>query len=232
MKNDLKKPLIAPSILAADWGNLYRETLRMKELGADLLHIDVMDGVFVPNISIGVMVQKYLMDNEIPILPFDTHLMVHEPSYLLEQCKRYKSLYVTVHIESARHIHRLVQNIRELGMRPGISLNPGTNVRILEDILPFVDLVLVMSVNPGFGGQKMITQTLHKIEWLCRERDKYSYSYLIQVDGGIKIDNIELAWEKGADIIVSGSGIFQTNRKNIIEEMKNKYRKDGIYVKD
>ncbi len=228
----MKKPIIAPSLLSADWGNLKKDIIRMKKLGADLLHIDVMDGNFVPNISIGIMVQKYLTEDGKPILPFDTHLMVNEPYYLLEQCAKFQSEFVTVHTEAVRHINRLVQMIRELGMKPGVSINPGTNVMMLEDILPFVDLVLVMSVNPGFGGQKMIPECLNKVKWLYEYRKKHSLSYLIQVDGGIKIDNISSVWENGADIAVSGSGIFGSGNSNIIMEMKNKYKEVGLHAKD
>lgn len=226
----MKKPLISPSILAADWGNLHDDIQKVKDMGADLIHIDVMDGVFVPNISIGVGVQKHLIKNNKPILPFDTHLMVMEPFFLLEQCREFQSTYITVHIEATRNIHRLIQNIRELGMKPGISLNPGTSILQLNEILPFVDLVLVMSVNPGFGGQKIIYETLNKITYLQKFREENSLSYLIQVDGGVKLENIGLVWESGADIVVSGSGIFQSDNKDIIRDMKNKYRKDGIYA--
>ncbi len=228
----MKKPLIAPSILSADWGCLRDEVLRMRDMGADLLHIDVMDGNFVPNISIGVGVQKHLTEDGKPILPFDTHLMAEEPDYLLEQCREFQSEFVTVHIEAVRHINRLIQKIRELGMRPGISLNPGTSVLMLEEVLPLVDLVLVMSVNPGFGGQKMIPRSLDKIRWLSNYRSNHELSYLIQVDGGIKLDNIGLIWKKGADIAVSGSGIFGSRDKNIINEMKNKYREADAYAED
>lgn len=212
--------LIAPSILSADFAHLAREVKEVEEAGADWLHVDVMDGRFVPNITVGIPVVEALKG--VTRLPLDVHLMIVEPERYLEAFARAGADILTVHVEACLHLHRTLARIRELGLKAGVALNPATPLWSIEEVLEDVDMVLIMSVDPGFGGQEFIPQSLQKIRklkaWLAeRGLDRV----LIQVDGGIKLENIAEVARAGADVLVSGSGIFgQGDRAGVIREMK------------
>ena len=197
---------LAPSILSADFSRLGEHVSLIEEGGADLIHVDVMDGHFVPNISFGASVMKSLNDKT--GLKYDVHLMIENPDKYLEDFVTEKTEYITVHQEACIHLHRTIQHIKGLGIKAGVSINPATPVCILEDILADVDLVLVMSVNPGFGGQKFIPRALDKIKALDKIRKEQGLDFLIEVDGGVTLNNaVEIA-EAGADILVAGSAVF------------------------
>ena len=197
---------IAPSILSADFARLGDDVAEVCGLGIDYLHIDVMDGAFVPNISFGAGVMKSL--NDYATVPYDVHLMIEDPDRYLEDFVTEQTAFLTVHQEACRHLHRTIMHIHELGVKAGVSVNPATPVSLLEEILPEVDLVLIMSVNPGFGGQKFIERTLHKLEQLRELRERYGYHYLIEIDGGVKESNAARIREAGADLLVAGSAVF------------------------
>ena len=197
---------IAPSILSADFARLGDDVAEVCGLGIDYLHIDVMDGAFVPNISFGAGVMKSL--NDYATVPYDVHLMIEDPDRYLEDFVTEQTAFLTVHQEACRHLPRTIMHIHELGVKAGVSVNPATPVSLLEEILPEVDLVLIMSVNPGFGGQKFIERTLHKLEQLRELRERYGYHYLIEIDGGVKESNAARIREAGADLLVAGSAVF------------------------
>ncbi len=204
---------IAPSILSGDILNLSEEIKLLEEAGVDFLHIDIMDGIFVPNITAGWnLVEAIKARTDIPL---DVHLMIDRPERYIEQFVKSGADILTVHFEGTTHIHRVVERIRELEASPGVAINPGTPVDFLSEILNDVDLVLIMSVDPGFSGQEFIYSSLYKIEKLHRIIQKRELETQIEVDGGIKVINIAEAANSGADIIVSGSGILGT--KNYIE---------------
>ena len=204
---------IAPSILSGDILNLSEEIKLLEEAGVDFLHIDIMDGIFVPNITAGWnLVEAIKARTDIPL---DVHLMIDRPERYIEQFVKSGADILTVHFEGTTHIHRVVEKIRELEASPGVAINPGTPVDFLSEILNDVDLVLIMSVDPGFSGQEFIYSSLYKIEKLHRIIQKRELETQIEVDGGIKVINIAEAANSGADIIVSGSGILGT--KNYIE---------------
>ena len=197
---------LAPSILSADFSKLGEHVSLIEKGGADIIHVDVMDGHFVPNISFGAAVMKSL--NGKTDLGYDVHLMIENPDKYLEDFVTEKTEYITVHQEACIHLHRTIQHIKGLGIKAGVSINPATPVCILEDILADVDLVLVMSVNPGFGGQKFIPRALDKIKALDKIRKDQGLDFLIEVDGGVTLNNaVEIA-EAGADILVAGSAVF------------------------
>ncbi|MBI5343786.1 MAG: ribulose-phosphate 3-epimerase [Deltaproteobacteria bacterium] len=199
---------ISPSILSADFTRLAHELKALKEAGADYVHVDVMDGNFVPNITVGPFIVEAA--RRATALPLDVHLMIERPENFVADFAKAGSSIITVHVEATCHLHKAVQSIKEHGVRAGVSINPGTPVSALEDIIEDVDLVLVMSVNPGFSGQGFIPGSLKKISALREMIGQRGLSVEIEVDGGIKVNNIAAASVAGADVFVSGSGIFGT----------------------
>ena len=199
---------IAPSILSADFSRLDEEVRAVEKAGADLVHVDVMDGHFVPNITIGPLVVAGL--KKLTSLPLDVHLMIEEPQRYIEVFAQAGSDWITVHAEVCPQLKRMVKRIRQLKVRPGIVLKPATPLKTIFPVLDDIDLVLLMSVNPGFGGQSLIPSTLKKIERLRKIIDHNHYPLEIEVDGGVKIENIREVSRAGADIFVLGTGIFKT----------------------
>lgn len=197
---------IAPSILAADFARLGEEIARVEAAGADLIHVDVMDGHFVPNLTIGPPVVKAL--KAVAHVPLDVHLMVDNPDDLLPAFIDAGSACLSVHVEACRHLHRTIQRIKEAGVRASVVLNPATSLHALEEILPELDMVLLMSVNPGFGGQQFIPSTLDKIRALKQQISSRNLQVAIEVDGGVKPANAALIRAAGADILVAGTAIF------------------------
>lgn len=200
--------IIAPSILSADFGNLANDIKLAEQGGAGWIHCDIMDGHFVPEISYGPLIVKAAKDAT--SLTIDTHLMVENPDVCIESYVKAGSDYVTVHQEVCKHLHRTIAYIKDLGAKAGVSINPATPVWTLYEILEYVDMVLVMSVNPGFGGQKFIPSAVAKIKELNDLRTKLGYNFLIEVDGGIKKDTISVCADAGCDVFVAGSAIFKT----------------------
>ncbi|MBI5073976.1 MAG: ribulose-phosphate 3-epimerase [Nitrospirae bacterium] len=214
---------IAPSILSADFMRLGEEIRAAEEAGADLLHIDIMDGHFVPNITIGPAVVTAI--RKITKLPLDVHLMIEDPDKYLSDFVRAGADYLTVHAEAAVHLHRTVQGIRETGIKAGVSINPATPVSVLECIIDDIDLVLLMSVNPGFGGQKFIPATMEKIR-KAGEMIRVSGSRaVIEIDGGVKQDNAKEIADAGAQILVMGSAFFESgDYKKTMEKLNDTLR--------
>ena len=201
---------IAPSILSADFLKLGEEIKAAEAAGADMLHIDIMDGHFVPNITIGSSIVKSI--RKITPLPLDVHLMIEEPDKYLKDFIKAGADYLTVHYEASVHLHRTIQRIKESGIKAGVSLNPATPIWSLEHILPDADIALLMSVNPGFGGQDFIPQIIDKIKTLKNLLREKGFPTLIEVDGGVKLENAADIISAGADILVMGSAFF--NSKN------------------
>ncbi len=214
------KVLIAPSFLSANFLDLKHDIDMVNSSEADWFHLDVMDGIFVPNISFGMPVIKHI--KKLAQRPLDVHLMIIDPDRYLKAFKEVGADILTVHYEACTHLHRTVSQIKELGMKAGVAINPHTPVELLQDILPFLDMVLVMSVNPGFGGQKFIDNTYKKIRRLSRMRELMELDFLIEVDGGVSTSNAEALIEAGANVLVAGSAIFgATEPKRVISFMKN-----------
>ncbi len=210
---------IAPSVLSCDFLHLQSEIEMLNKSDADWIHCDVMDGVFVPNISFGFPILEKI--NEVATKPLDVHLMIVNPDQYIAQVKAIGAYIMNVHYEACTHLHRTVSAIREAGMKPAVTLNPHTPVHLLEDILPEVDMVLLMSVNPGFGGQKFITQSLKKVSKLKEMILRQNLSTLIEVDGGVNMQTGKQLLEAGADVLVAGSAIFATaNPSETIAQMK------------
>ncbi|SKB53282.1 ribulose-phosphate 3-epimerase [Dyadobacter psychrophilus] len=200
---------IAPSILAADFANIQRDVEMLNASQADYIHVDIMDGMFVPNISFGLPVCEAVYKHAKK--PLDVHLMIEQPDRYLEAFKKAGAAGLTVHYEACPHLHRTIQHIKELGALPGVALNPHTPVEVLSEILGDVSLVLIMSVNPGFGGQKFIQNTYQKIAKLQALKEKFGYTFKIEVDGGVNLDNAPLLVKEGVNILVAGSFVFSSD---------------------
>jgi ribulose-phosphate 3-epimerase len=210
---------VAPSILAADFACLLQEAKRMERFGADWLHLDVMDGHFVPNITMGPSVVQALQGRVGLFL--DVHLMIEKPQDFIRQFYQAGAHLLTVHAETCPHLHRVIQAIKKMGCKAGVALNPATSLSFLEYILHEVDLVLIMSVNPGFGGQDFIPATLPKIEALAQEKRKRGLTFDIQVDGGINAETARQAVAAGANVLVTGSALFQSaDPQNLIRTLQ------------
>ena len=200
---------IAPSILSADFSRLGEEVKAIDQAGADYVHVDVMDGHFVPNITIGPLIVDAL--RPVTNLPLDVHLMIENPDQYIPDFAKAGADIIVVHAEAVRHLHRTIQLIKSLGKKAGVSLNPATSLSVLDIILPDLDLVLLMTVNPGFGGQSFIESSLPKITELRQRIDALGLPIELEVDGGVKVDNIEQIAAAGADVFVAGSAVFKAD---------------------
>jgi ribulose-phosphate 3-epimerase len=216
-----KKIKIAPSILSADFARLGEEVKTVEAGGADLIHVDVMDGHFVPNLTIGPIIVHAL--RPVTKLPLDVHLMIEDPDFFIDDFAKAGANYLTVQVEACVHLHRTIQAIKAKNLKAGVALNPHTPLAMIEEILPEVNLVLIMSVNPGFGGQEFIPSTLDKLRRLQRMLQQRELTHVeVEVDGGIKLENAREVVEAGAEILVSGSGIFKTkNPAETVRMMKS-----------
>lgn len=211
--------IVAPSLLSANFLNLEKDIEMLNRSEADWIHLDIMDGVFVPNISFGFAVTNLL--KKITNKTLDTHLMIVQPEKFINEVKETGSTYMNVHYEAATHLHRVVQEIRNHGMKPAVTLNPHTPVSLLEDIISDLDMVLLMSVNPGYGGQKFITNTLKKVSQLKELILQRNSTALIEVDGGVNLETGKMLVDAGADVLVAGSFIFSSeNPEELIKELK------------
>ncbi len=204
--------LVAPSILSADFGHLADDINFINESPADWFHVDIMDGVFVPNISFGFPVMKALQKDAKK--PLDFHLMIADADKYLEEFAKHGAYMLTVHYEACTHLHRTIQKIKSLGMKAGVALNPSTPVSVLEDILEDLDMVLIMSVNPGYGGQKFIANALKKVSTLKKMIDTKKLKTLIEVDGGVDTMNARDLENAGANILVAGNAVFSAKDRN------------------
>jgi ribulose-phosphate 3-epimerase len=211
---------VAPSILSADFANLGAEVKEVEAGGADYIHVDVMDGHFVPNITIGPLIVEAL--RPVTQLPLDVHLMIENPDQYIADFVHAGADIVTVHVETCNHLHRTIQSIKALGARAGVVVNPATPIELIEPILPDVDMVLLMTVNPGFGGQKFIDSVVEKIKKLNDWVTERDLQLEIEVDGGINPDTAKLCVEAGANVLVAGSAVFNTkDRAEAIKSIKN-----------
>ena len=216
---------LSPSLLSADFTNLKSEMEVLDKNGVKYLHLDVMDGMFVPNISFGPMIIKQL--RPLTNLIFDVHLMIEDPDRYVQNFKDAGADILTVHYEACKHLHRTVSYIKSLGMKAGVSLNPATNIDVLDYVLEDLDLVLIMSVNPGFGGQSFIPSAIDKIKNLKAKIRERNLNVIVEVDGGVKTTNVKDVIEAGADLIVSGSDVFadKENRIRAYKEIFKNYEK-------
>ena len=209
----MKKIQISPSILSADFSQLGKEIKKLEDAGADMIHVDVMDGHFVPNLTIGPPVIKALKKNS--LLPFDVHLMISPVHKYIESYANAGADIITIHPEATNDLLESINKIKEFKKKVGISLNPETKIEIIEEVLDQIDLILIMSVNPGFGGQKFMPEVLNKVKKLDEIRKNLKLNFVIEIDGGIDFENSKLAIESGVDILVSGTTIFKNNNGDI-----------------
>ena len=209
----MKKIQISPSILSADFSQLGKEIKKLEDAGADMIHVDVMDGHFVPNLTIGPPVIKALKKNS--LLPFDVHLMISPVHKYIESYANAGADIITIHPEATNDLLESIDKIKEFKKKVGISLNPETEIETVEKVLDQIDLILIMSVNPGFGGQKFMPEVLNKVKKLDEIRKNLKLNFVIEIDGGINFENSKLAIKSGADILVSGTTIFKNNNGDI-----------------
>lgn len=225
----MNQHLLAPSILAADFTKLGEGIQLINESEADWIHVDIMDGRFVPNISFGQMITKAVKG--IAQKPLDVHLMIEEPEKYIESFRDAGADTITVHYETCPHLHRTIQQIKDTGARAGVALNPHTPVQLLEDLIEDIDMVLIMSVNPGFGGQKFIYHSIPKIQKLKDMITVRNAATLIEVDGGVGLQNAEKLLQAGTDVLVAGSSVFRAeNPRQAITQLKNIEREPRRFV--
>lgn len=211
---------ISPSLLSADFLNLQKDVEMLNESAADWIHCDVMDGVFVPNISFGFPILEQV--NKITKKPLDVHLMIVQPEKFIQEVKDCGAYMMTIHYEACTHLHRVVGAIHDAGMKAGVTLNPHTPIELLEDIIQDVDMVLLMSVNPGFGGQKFIERTISKVSRLRKMINERGLSTLIEVDGGVNLETGKILLDAGADVLVAGNAVFRApDPKAMIQQLKD-----------
>ena len=211
--------LIAPSLLSCNFLHLADDCKMINESQADWFHVDVMDGRFVPNISFGLPIIEHI--KKVATKPLDVHLMIVEPEKYAADFKAAGADILTVHIEACHHLHRNIQQIKSLGMKAGVAVNPHTSINLLDDVLADIDVVCLMSVNPGFGGQKFIQNTLHKISKLKERILQRNLNVLIEIDGGVTLENAKIIIDAGANVLVAGNAVFKSaNPKTTIEQMK------------
>ena len=216
----IRKKMLAPSLLSADFGHLANDIEMLNKSNCDWFHLDVMDGVFVPNISFGFPVMEAMKQHALK--PLDVHLMIERPEKFIPEVQRLGALVMNVHQEACVHLHRVLQQIRHTGMMAGVTLNPSTPVSMVEDVLQEADLVMLMSVNPGFAGQRFIEHTYEKVERLREMIDRRHLPTLIEVDGGVCRENAARLYEAGADVLVAGSAVFRAqNPAEEVDILKN-----------
>lgn len=215
----MKSPIIAPSVLASDFANLQREIEMINQSQADWIHIDIMDGVFVPNISFGIPVTEAI--KRYAKKPMDVHLMIVQPERYVESFHKAGAEIISVHVEACPHLHRNLQQIKALGCKAGVAINPHTSITELEEVINDIDVVCLMSVNPGFGGQKFIENTFHKVKRLKELIQSKKSNTLIEIDGGVNLQNAKPLLEAGADVLVAGNFVFgAANPSQVIQQLK------------